>query len=69
MWTVVYIAHSKVKAERLRDALTRDGLLVKLRPVGLSKGGGGSPVEVLVPAGEAEEAIEVINNVSSCPER
>lgn len=61
MWTVIYIAPSKQVAEDLRDALSRDGLLVSLRATGLSTNGGGSHFELLVPKGEAREAHELLN--------
>ncbi|MDI6709644.1 MAG: glutamate decarboxylase [Thermoanaerobacterales bacterium] len=63
MWTVVYIAPSKPDAERLRDALIREGLLVKLNHIGFSQVDGGSSVEILVPEGEVEEALEIINGL------
>lgn len=61
MWTVIYIAPSKQVAEDLRDALSREGLLVSLRATGLSTNGGGSHFELLVPKGEAREAHELLN--------
>lgn len=61
MWTVIYIAPSKQTAEELRDALSREGLLVSLRATGLSTHGGGSHFELMVPKGEAREAHEALN--------
>lgn len=61
MWTVIYIAPSKQTAEELRDALSREGLLVSLRATGLSTSGSSSHFELLVPKGEAREAHEVLN--------
>lgn len=61
MWTVIYIAPNKQAAEDLRDALSREGLLVSLRSTGLSTNGGGSHFELLVPKGEAREAQELLN--------
>ncbi|MFZ5814220.1 MAG: glutamate decarboxylase [Bacillota bacterium] len=63
MWTVIYIAPSKQAAESLRDALSREGLLVSLRPTGLSTTGGGSHFELLVPKGEAREAHHLLNQM------
>lgn len=59
MWTVVYIAPSKAKADRIKEILTREGFLVNLRVVSHA-GGPGGPVEVLVPQGEAREAHEIL---------
>lgn len=63
MWTVVYIAPDRAAAERMRDALAREGLLAILRPAGppreeLEAGA----VEILVPESEVEEAHEVLSN-------
>nr|WP_264844782.1 hypothetical protein [Caldinitratiruptor microaerophilus] len=59
MWTVVYIAPSKAKADRIKEILTREGFLVNLRVVSQA-GGPSAPVEVLVPQGEAREAHEIL---------
>ncbi len=59
MWTVVYIAPSRSTADKLRDLLTAEGLLVNLKPVEVDDDGRGS-IEVQVPEGEAEEAHEII---------
>lgn len=59
MWTVVYIAPTMSAAEKLRQLLTGEGLLVNLKTVELDDEGRGS-IEVQVPEGEAEEAHEII---------
>ncbi|MCL4521172.1 MAG: hypothetical protein M1415_06235 [Firmicutes bacterium] len=59
MWTVVYIAPTASAADKLRQLLTEEGLLVNLKTVDLDQDGRGS-VEVQVPEGEAEEANEII---------
>lgn len=61
MWTVIYIAPSKQAAETLKHALSQEGILVSLRPTGLSSAAGGSHFELLVPEGEAREAHEILN--------
>lgn len=63
MWTVVYIAPHKREAERIKDMLSGEGFLVKLKYVGLSQSGECGPVEVLVPESEVEEAMEIINSL------
>lgn len=65
MWTVVYIAPSKSVAERLKDVLTSEGLLVSLRTVGLPHNGEGGSYEILVPESEVDEAMEIINSHST----
>lgn len=61
MWTVIYIAPSRNSAESLKDALSREGILVSLRATGLSSQSGGSHFELMVPQGEAREAHEILN--------
>ncbi|MCL5115770.1 MAG: hypothetical protein M1272_01275 [Firmicutes bacterium] len=59
MWTVVYIAPSMAVAEKVKQVLSTEGLLVTLKTVELNEDGRGS-VEVRVPEGEAEEAHEIL---------
>ena len=66
MWTVVYIAQNKTKAEKMKDVLTSEGLLVTLRGLGaIDTDNMPKAVEILVPESEAEEAHEIINNILS----
>ena len=65
MWTVVYIAQNKIRAEKIRDALATEGLLVNLRGLGSDTDNISKVVEILVPESEAEEAHEIINNMLS----
>ncbi len=61
MWTVVYVAPNRSRAEVLRQTLAREGLLACLRETGLGHNGAvASPVEILVPEGEAEEAHHIL---------
>lgn len=61
MWTVVYIAQNRPIAEMLKDMLTKEGLLIMLRSVGVAPIFGDSgAVEILVPDGETEEAHEIL---------
>ncbi|NPV72602.1 MAG: glutamate decarboxylase [Pelotomaculum sp.] len=62
MWTVVYIAPNKKEAQRLEKLLTAEGLLVKLRAIGLPQSNNMCSIEVLVPESEVDEALEIINN-------
>lgn len=59
VWTVVYIAPSKTVAEKIRQILEGEGVLVALKTVELHEDGRGS-IEVRVPEGEAEEAHEIL---------
>lgn len=60
MWTVIYIAPNPSYARTLKELLSSEGLLVKLRAVGVPHAHDGGMVEVLVPESEAEEAHEIL---------
>ncbi|AEJ41590.1 hypothetical protein TPY_3438 [Sulfobacillus acidophilus TPY] len=47
-------------AEKIKELLTTEGLLVTLKPVEVDDSGRGS-IEVRVPEGEAEEAQEILS--------
>lgn len=61
VWTVVYIAPNKREADKIRERLSEEGLLVKLRELGFSRCDHNSSVEILVPESEVHEALEIIN--------
>ena len=54
MWTVVYMAANQEMAERIKDILEEECILVKIRPVPKCSCGNGY-YEVLVPESEIEE--------------
>ena len=60
MWTVVYMAQSKEIATKLEELLTKEGILVKLRPISKNHDTTDNYYEVLVPEAEVEEAHSVI---------
>jgi hypothetical protein len=59
MWTVIYIAPTAKFADRIKEKLTEEGFLVKVRSIHLSK----PQYEILVPAGEVEEVQEALNSI------
>jgi ribosomal protein S8 len=59
MWTVIYIAPTSKIAERIKQKLTDEGFLVRIRAINLTK----NQFEILVPAGELEEVQEVLNSI------
>ncbi len=63
MWTVVYIAPNKNRAEQLEEALISEGLLVNLRGVVNESENFSRAIEILVPESEVEEAQEIINSI------
>lgn len=63
MWTVIYIAPTKNAAEKYRQALAEEGILVQIRPVGSSQHNGNVSMEILVPESEAEEAHELLTGI------
>lgn len=60
MWTVVYMAQGKETADKLQDLLTKEGILVKLRPISRNHENSDNYFEVLVPETEVEEAHSII---------
>ncbi|MGI6666760.1 MAG: glutamate decarboxylase [Bacillota bacterium] len=60
MWKVVYVASGWNEAERLKNHLTRDGLLVMLRTCGCDNDKLAKHVELLVPEIEVAEAHSII---------
>lgn len=63
MWTVVYISPSMKEAKKIKEILTAEGLIVKLRAIGLPQDNNTGSVEILVPESEVDEALEIINNI------
>ena len=63
MWTVVYIAPNMSVAEMLKEILTKEGILVMTRTLGVPHLGASASVEILVPEGEAEEAHDILAGV------
>ena len=63
VWTVVYIAPNKKEADKIKKNLSMEGLLVKVRGIGLPHTAESGPVEVLVPESEVDEALEIINSI------
>ena len=59
MWTVVYIAVGKEKAEFFKQLLHAEGILADLRSAGNGTAGN-AMFEVVVPASEAEEAHAIL---------
>lgn len=60
MWTVVYVATGWSEAERLKNKLAKDGLLVMLRVCGSYDDKLSRHVELLVPEIEVTEAHSVL---------
>ncbi len=63
MWTVVYIAPTKKEAEKIRQSLAKEGILVKLKAIGQPQQSMNCSIEILVPEAEADEALEIINGL------
>ncbi len=59
MWTVIYIAPTAKIADNIKQRLTEEGFLIKVRAVNLSK----QQYEILVPSGELDEVQEVFNSI------
>ncbi|NLW59991.1 MAG: glutamate decarboxylase [Firmicutes bacterium] len=60
MWTVLYVAPNQTMANRIKDFMEAEGILIRLRPIGLREGSY-TNYEILVTEAEIEEAQEVLN--------
>lgn len=56
MWTVIYIAQNKESVDKLQAFLEKEGILVKIRPVGKKTSEEDGCFEVLVPDSEVQDA-------------
>ena len=59
MWTVIYIAQTAKTAERIKQKLTEEGFLIKIRAINLTK----THFEILAPSGEVMEVQEVLGTI------
>jgi hypothetical protein len=59
MWTVIYIAQTAKTAERIKQRLTEEGFLIKIRAINLTK----TQFEILAPSGEVMEVQEVLGTI------
>ncbi len=60
MWTVIYMAQNGSVAQKLKEVLEKEGILVKLRPINREVGKEETGFEVLVPESEVSEAHSII---------
>lgn len=65
MWTVIYIAPNMKIAEKLKEVLAAEGILVNLKEIGSVRPGKSGSVELLVSQSEAEEAHEILSQALS----
>lgn len=61
LWTVVYVAPNREVGERLKARLEGEGLLVVLRPTGVTTEKGSTNYEIMVPKSEVQEAQEALS--------
>ena len=61
MWTVLYIAPNQTTAQRIKNFMEAEGILVRLNPLGFQVDGYNTNYEILVTEAEIEEAQEVLN--------
>ena len=62
MWTVVYLAQNKMEADKIENALSEHGVLVRIRSIGKDKNGQGV-FEILVPRPEIDDAYIILTSV------
>ena len=61
LWTVLYVAPNQTMANRIKEFMETEGILVRLHPIGLRTVGSYTNFEVLVTEAEIDEAQEVLN--------
>ncbi len=61
MWTILYIAPNQTVANKIKDFMEAEGILVRLRPIGLRSKESYTNYEIQVTEVELEEAQEVLN--------
>jgi hypothetical protein len=62
MWTVLYVAPGMSMAQRLKELMETEGIMVQLRPLGFGVADKTPNIEILVPESEIEEAQEVLTH-------
>jgi len=62
MWAVVYVATNRTVAEELKEFLTKEGFLVKIRMLNKKGQKENGYYEILVPEAEAEEVHGILLN-------
>lgn len=60
MWVVVYMVQGKIKAQKVLDILSNEGILVKIQAIKKNNDEEEGYYEILVPESEAEEAHVII---------
>ena len=63
MWTVVHVAQNKTEADKIENALTEQGVLVKVRQLGKNKNDQ-ALYEILVPQAEVDDACMVLTSIT-----
>ncbi|MDD3465248.1 MAG: hypothetical protein PHH07_07205 [Candidatus Cloacimonetes bacterium] len=60
MWKVVYMAQTKNTANHIRDLLTKEGFLIKIKPVYKNVSDEENYYEILVPQTEVQEVHTIL---------
>jgi hypothetical protein len=60
MWVVVYMAQGKDTADKIRDILTQEGFLIKIKPVYKNVVSENNYFEIMVPKSEAHEVHKLL---------
>lgn len=60
MWTVIYMAQIRERAEKLRELLENKGIIVKIRCSGCCNKDANGCFELLVPSAEFNEAQDIM---------
>lgn len=60
MWVVVYMAQGKEMSEKIGDLLTKEGFLIKIKPIYKNVAPEENYYRIMVPKSEASEAQKVL---------
>ncbi|MCM8900716.1 hypothetical protein KVG29_05670 [Caldicoprobacter algeriensis] len=60
MWVVVYMAQGKEMSEKIGDLLTKEGFLIKIKPIYKNVAPENNYYKIMVPKSEASEAHKVL---------
>ena len=63
MWTVVYVAQTVEESDKIKNALTEGGILVKVRSIGKKKDNRGI-FEIVVPQTEVDDASIILTSIT-----
>ncbi|MEF9894313.1 MAG: hypothetical protein RSJ41_07130 [Clostridia bacterium] len=62
VWVIIHMAHTQQRADQAVELLTREGFMVKARPVARALSSGDTCYEVIALSSEAKEARDILRD-------